>query len=275
LKLQINKEESANKGPKVKPVKTAAQILDIQNRWKDRRINRLKVETPEQIMDFINTLPEAKDWFKNGFNELKLETNPNNNGSTTISKGIISLKKERMDACASAITKTRLGNIADITEKEAESMATFWHEITHNGNNIIVNYAGRKIDIMELANEFVARKTLPEFYKALGSDRVPFEIFMSDRRSTMYNPWVKNYDELIQLMKLDTKDVVDRVRDHLFNKGYDVQIDGLVNGVKDSLLGKKKSNGTKVTITDVKDMVRGCIDLGNTTDYTNWLRTKF
>jgi len=53
------------------------------------------------------------------------------------------------------------------------------------------------------------------------------------------------------------------------------QLDRLVNGVKNALLGNKKSDGKKVTITDVKNMVKGCITKGNTTDYTNWLRKEF
>lgn len=77
-------------------------------------------------------------------------------------------------------------------------MATFWHEITHNRNkrgNMVLTDTQRSY--MELANEFVARKTLPEFYKTLGCKETPHPQYITNRNSTGYNRMVNNYDFVI------------------------------------------------------------------------------
>ena len=58
---------------------------------------------------------------------------------------------------------------------------------------------------MELANEFVARKTLPEFYKILGCPATPHPQYMQSRASTGYNRMVTNYDYVIKKLGLDAK----------------------------------------------------------------------
>lgn len=70
-KLQSNKEESANKEPKVKPVKTIAQILDIQNRWKDRLVKRsYSPNMPEELKLGSDYLKGTNIAFENDFFDL-------------------------------------------------------------------------------------------------------------------------------------------------------------------------------------------------------------
>lgn len=112
-------------------------------------------------------------------------------------------------------------------------MATYWHEITHNRQKPgYIRITPMKRKAMELANEFVARHTLPEFYGKLGCGSVPHPEFITNRASTGYNRMVTNYDHIIKQCGLDEAKVLDAVRDNLFNVGYDKQFEGLRNGLK-------------------------------------------
>lgn len=72
-------------------------------------------------------------WFEHDDLDLVVETNPGNNGSTNLN-GLIKLTQVRIDGVKSAMAKIGNGKWKDITESEADAMATFWHEITHNRN---------------------------------------------------------------------------------------------------------------------------------------------
>ncbi|MDR0682860.1 MAG: hypothetical protein LBG15_13590 [Dysgonamonadaceae bacterium] len=163
------------------------------------------------------------------------------------------------------------GESKGITFDEADAMTTFWHEITHNRN--IVGYI-RKTDLqtkyMELANEFVARKTLPEFYSKLGCRKTPFPEFMSNRDSTGYNKMVNAYNYVINTLKLDNSKVLEAVKKHLFKERYTIQKDGLVKGLIDG--GLKKVNGTKLKTSDVNTLVTMCKDKYSNTEINDWLK---
>jgi hypothetical protein len=112
---------------------------------------------------------------------------------------------------------------------------------------------------MELANEFVARKTLPEFYESFGG-KMQHPEFMDDRQSTGYNTWVRNYCSLIRKTGADPDKVLDAVREHLFNEHYSQQAAGLVKAIKDS--GATKADGTPLKVTEIKTLVKGCLLYG-------------
>lgn len=179
-----------------------------------------ELRTQQQVVEFMNASEERRAWFERGFKALRKETNPRNNGSTDCA-GTIWMNKDRLKHVLSGLTKLR--QQSEISFDEADALATFWHEITHNRNKRgNINMTALQIQYMELANEFVARKTLPEFYKAVGG-KMQHPEFMNNRSSTGYNRWVRNYCKAIERTGADADKVLEAVREHLFTQSYDDQ----------------------------------------------------
>lgn len=209
-------------------------------------------------------------WFENGDLQLMEETNPGNNGSTWMD-GRTYLTKDRLGYVKAALGKIGSKWSADITDDEADGMATFWHEITHNRNkrgNMVLTDTQRSY--MELANEFVARKTLPEFYKTLGCKETPHPQYITNRNSTGYNRMVNNYDFVIQRLGLDADKVLAAVRKNLYNEVYSDQQTGLRQGLIDG--GIKRADGSKVKISELNKILKYCKDTGQGT-LENWLKS--
>lgn len=209
-------------------------------------------------------------WFENGDLQLMEETNPGNNGSTWMD-GRTYLTKDRLGYVKAALGKIGSKRSADITDDEADGMATFWHEITHNRNkrgNMVLTDTQRSY--MELANEFVARKTLPEFYKTLGCKETPHPQYITNRNSTGYNRMVNNYDFVIQRLGLDADKVLAAVRKNLYNEVYIDQQTGLRQGLIDG--GIKRADGSKVKISELNKILKYCKDTGQGT-LENWLKS--
>lgn len=208
-------------------------------------------------------------WFENGDLQLMEETNPHNNGSTWMD-GRTYLTKERLARVKSALGKIGSKRSADITTEEGDAMATFWHEITHNRNKPgLMSLTKDETKFMELANEFVARKTLPEFYKVLGCGKTPQPQYINDRTKTGYNEMVKNYDFLIQRLGLDFDKVLAAVRKNLYNEVYSDQQTGLRQGLIDG--GIKRIDGKKAKISELNKILKYCRDTGQGT-LENWLK---
>ncbi len=219
---------------------------------------RTTYKDPIEVADSINSINAelANKWFERGIHQLAATRNKNINGLTNLN-GNIGLKPERLENVRSAMTKIGQGRSQDITEIEADSMATYWHEITHNRNKVgNVHKTRLQTQYMELANEYVARKTLPEFYSKLGCAKTPHPKFIDDRKSTGYNAMVTNYDFVIKTLKLDGTKVLETVKNHLFNQSYTIQKNGLVQGLIDG--GLKKVNGQRATKTEVSKIVDLC-----------------
>ena len=216
-----------------------------------------EIKTPEQAVRFIQEQEDRRAWFERGFKTLEVTRRKGVNGSTDMN-GNIDMTRERLDRVLSGLTKLRQGG--EVSFEEADALATFWHEITHNrnkpGNEYLTTLARR---YMELANEFVARKTLPEFYESFGG-KMQHPEFMDDRQSTGYNTWVRNYCSLIRKTGADPDKVLDAVREHLFNEHYSQQAAGLVKAIKDS--GATKADGTPLKVTEIKTLVKGCLLYG-------------
>lgn len=209
-------------------------------------------------------------WFENGDLQLMEETNPGNNGSTWMD-GRLYLTKDRLGYVKAALGKIGSKRSADITDDETDGMATFWHEITHNRNkrgNMVLTDTQRSY--MELANEFVARKTLPEFYKTLGCKETPHPQYITNRNSTGYNRMVNNYDFVIQRLGLDADKVLAAVRKNLYNEVYSDQQTGLRQGLIDG--GIKRADGSKVKISELNKILKYCKDTGQGT-LENWLKS--
>ena len=214
----------------------------------------VELRTPQDVVEFLNASEERRAWFERGFQELRLETNPRNNGSTDM-RGLIYMAKRRLDNALAGLTKLRQGK--EITFDEADALATFWHEITHNRNKPgYINLTRIQTDYMELANEFVARKTLPEFYEGVGG-KMQHPEFMTDRQSTGYNTWVRNYCKAIEQTGADAGRVLAEVREHLFNQPYNKQKDGLVNALIKG--DAHKADGNKLTKGEAVKIVTRCL----------------
>ena len=160
-----------------------------------------------------------------------------------------------MSNVISAVNKLRNGE--GITFDEADAMATFWHEITHNRHKgKLASMSDKQIDFMELANEFVARKTLPEFYRAWGAE-MQHPKLMGDRKSTGYNGRVRNYDALIQKTGADAGKVLNHVMDRLFNGDYGAQLESLAEALKKG--GAKKRDGKAFEDGELRKWVNECL----------------
>ena len=169
----------------------------------------------------------TEKWFENGDLKLTPTRRTGVNGFTYMD-GRLSLTPDRLAGVKSALAKIATRHSADITKGEADAMATFWHEITHNRNkpgNMYLTDTQRRY--MELANEFVSRKTLPEFYKILGCSKTPYPEFITNRNSTGYNTMVNNYDWVISNFGLAANKVLATVKRNLYNEVYSDQLTGL------------------------------------------------
>ena len=122
----------------------------------------------------------------------------------------------------------------------------------------------------ELADKFVTRKTLPEFYKTLGCKETPHPQYITNRDSTGYNRMVNNYDFVIQRLGLDADKVLAAVRKNLYNEVYSDQQTGLRQGLIDG--GIKRTDGSKVKISELNKILKYCKDTGQGT-LENWLKS--
>lgn len=227
-----------------------------------------KYDTKEQVNETFNEINErfatGSKLLEHGEMKLEIEIHSGCNGSTNMD-GKIWLTKPRLERVMSALGKIGSGKAADITKDEADAMATFWHEITHNRNvpgNSWSNIDRTKLQTsyMELANEWVARHSLSEFYAILGVKDMPFPEFQNNRDSTGYNSMVTNYDYVIDTVGLDRAKVYESVRKHLFTAPYNNQVEGLKNGLVAGglhlLETDKKGNYKPVSKSTLSKLVR-------------------
>lgn len=171
--------------------------------------------------------------FKTGFKAIQAERRASNNGSTD-RNGNIWLKKDRMEKVKEALNFIRQGKAT--THEQEDALSTLWHEMTHNRNPIQVILDGGRRDgsqrkSMELANEFVSRKTLPKFLEMLGG-RLNNQVLTSNRNSTGYNTMVRNLDALIRHVKANEADVLRDISEYLFNYSYSDQKKGIILAIQ-------------------------------------------
>jgi SPP1 gp7 family putative phage head morphogenesis protein len=214
------------------------------------------IKTADDVVNTINALGKDKDWFERGFKKLEVTRRASVNGATDMD-GRIWLTKERMDKTISGINKLSKGE--QITFDEADSLSTFWHEITHNRNKKGNMYmTSRQTRYMELANEFVSRNTLSDFYAAFGA-KLQHPELVTKRVSTGYNRMVNNYQAIISKTGLDKDKVVGSVKKHLFDEAYTEQKTGLAK----ALQGAKKADGTKLTKSEINHLIGQCDEQTN------------
>lgn len=217
--------------------------------------------------DVESTFKEVNDkmtrgnrWFENGGDlKLELETDKRNLGSTNRG-GKIWLTQDIKDKVKSALGKIGKGDYKNITSDEAHAVRTFWHEIVHNrhiGRETpgAENSTTRKE--MELANEWVSRHTIDEFYTTLGAKDPHPELLNANHCG--YDDMVTNYDHVIDRLGLDRDKALVTVKQYLFNEDYSTQATGLKNGLLDA--GIKKADGTTPTAREMTSLLVKIRDL--------------
>jgi len=204
----------------------------------------------------IKAIAKNTGWFERGFKQIKsVDLSQEGLNGQTDMNGIITLTTERATLCANGVEKLRAGK--KLALKEADAIATLWHEITHNRSKVVpMGLSFEETIYSELANEFVARKTLPEFYAAFGRN-IQHKKLMESRESSGYNNTVCCYQALIEITKCDREKVLNDVREHLFTAGYNSQEFGLTDAVFRNLNVKAKGNKA-FTLREVSLMVKLC-----------------
>lgn len=232
-------------------------LKKLSNSEKHKIVQKAKdnneITTADDVVRVVNEVSKNKSWFERGFKSLGVTTKWDANAFTDMN-GNIYMKKDRLERTISGINKLSKNEM--INSNEADSLSTFWHEVTHNRNKIgNIRLTEMQRDNMELANEFVSRNTLPEFFEAFGS-KVQFPELMTDRKTTGYNSMVKNFQNIITKTGLDKEKVVDKVKTQLFNEPYNQQKIGLTNALSGAL---KKDGKTKLKKSEINSLVRACI----------------
>ena len=229
----------------------------------------------DETLKQINAEFKTEKWFEHGDCVLTPTKKSGVNGFTYMD-GHISLTPDRLKRVKSAMAKIGQGKASDISFKEADAMATFWHEITHN-RNVPGNMfsTSTQIDVMEMMNEFVARKTLPDFYKKMGCSTVPHPEFINNRASTGYNRRVLGYDFIISKLGLDADKVLQSAKKNLFNLKYTEQETTATQALLDGGLDKfKRLDGKPLGKAQLKKLVAMCRRGMSTTTIKNFLKNE-
>lgn len=231
----------------------------------------------DETLKQINAEFKTEKWFEHG--DCVLTPTPTKKSGVngfTYMDGRISLTPDRLKRVKSAMAKIGQGKASDISFEEADAMATFWHEITHN-RNVPGNMfsTSTQIDVMEMMNEFVARKTLPDFYKKMGCSTVPHPEFINNRASTGYNRRVLGYDFIISKLGLDADKVLQSAKKNLFNLKYTEQETTATQALLDGGLDKfKRLDGKPLGKAQLKKLVAMCRRGMSTTTIENFLKNE-
>ena len=170
-------------------------------------------------------------------------------------QGKVFLAKDVRDGVQSAFRKIATGKFTDITEDEARYIGTMWHEMTHNrhlidwnnfANNEHLPRNSRKRDAMEMMNEYVARRTLPEFYEFIGIKKTPYPKFMESRSNTGYNAWVLGLRETISFFGIDEDRFLSEAKKNLFEKAYTKQKEFTTESLVSFIPGLQKKEANRI-----------------------------
>lgn len=247
------------------PVKTPATVTKTPQQFSID----FPVKTNSDLERVIKNLDAytAGEIFPTGFKRIDAERRRSANGSTD-RDGRIWLSSERIAKVKEAMNYIRMGK--ETTFEQEDALSTLWHEMTHNKNPIpaILDRGmrdGPQRRAMELANEYVSRKTLPEFLEMLGG-KLRNQVLTSDRRSTGYNTMVRNLDTLLKHVKADEVKVLKDVSEHLFKQSYKDQKNGIVSAIL---------NNAKIRLS--KSEVERAVDIAmyanSEVDFNNFLKS--
>ena len=257
-----------------------SEIAKVEKEWNKKQNGVVKKvytsnEDVNETFKHINDGLTTDKWFEHGDLRITPTTNRGVNGFTYMD-GRISLKHERLANVKSALGKIGQGKSEDITFDEADAMATLWHEITHNRNKPgNVRRTATQTDVMEMMNEFVARKTLPEFYAKLGCHKTPYPEFINNRKSTGYNRRVLGYDFVISRLGLDARKVLASAKKNLFELKYTEQETTAIQALLDGGLDKfKRVDGKPIGMAQLKKIVAYCRKGVGTVTLENYMKNE-
>ena len=231
------------------PNNTYTQVVGAKDVWQalKRILQRRRSELRDvaDLNDFFKGFArDNSEMFARGFEEITITTRSGVNGFTN-ANGKISLKEDITRKCIEAINNVKKGVATTLSQEIA--LSTLHHEIWHNANKIgLVRMSTFQERTMELANEFVARKTLPQFLERLGGELQNREL-MNDRDNTGYNRMVRNYNQLIKWSGANESEVLNTVREHLINGRYDEQMKGLSKAIANH----STNNTDEITATEL------------------------
>ena len=254
------------------------EIAKVEKEWnkKHNGVVKQSYTTNEELNETfkeINADFTTDKWFEHGDLVITPTTKSGVNGFTYMD-GRISLKPKRLAGVKSAMGKIGQGKSEDITFEEADAMATFWHEITHNRNKPGNMYTtSTQTDVMEMMNEFVARKTLPEFYAKLGCPKTPHPELINNRDSTGYNRRVLGYDFVISKLGLDASKVLESAKKNLFALKYTKQETTAYQALMDGGLDKYKCpNGKAIGKAKINKIIAMCRKGYSTTTIEQYMK---
>ena len=257
-----------------------SEIAKVEKEWNKKQNGVVKKvytsnEDVNETFKHINDGLTTDKWFEHGDLRITPTTERGVNGFTYMD-GQISLKPERLANVKSALGKIGQGKSEDITFDEADAMATLWHEITHNRNKPgNVRRTATQTDVMEMMNEFVARKTLPEFYAKLGCHKTPYPEFINNRKSTGYNRRVLGYDFVISRLGLDARKVLASAKKNLFELKYTEQETTAIQALLDGGLDKfKRVDGKPIGMAQLKKIVAYCRKGVGTVTLENYMKNE-
>lgn len=209
-----------------------------------------EIKTVKDLTGEFSTFAQKnKAFFARGFKEIKITRAQRLNGFTDMN-GVIALKPDINQHIIDGINNIKKGK--KTTFEQERSLSTLHHEIWHNANKPgNMKMTKDQTQTMELANEFVSRKTLPEFMKSLGGKLENKEL-TETRTNTSYNRMVINYDKLIKWAEADPDKVLTDVKKTLVEDKYTEQMKGLVAAVKDNSKYDIKGNNIQSLISYAK-----------------------
>lgn len=241
--------------------RTATEADKIQAKW---TLSHPHSQMPKKfngvgdIATFWNKIDKARETlgqeriFQNG--DFKFgRINNKYNGDTSMD-GTINLHRKIHNLCVSAFEKLRLGT--NLSEDECRAIGTLWHEMTHNrhklNGGIFHRPPGKSLDYMEMANEFVARKTLPELFGLIGAKSAPYKQFMISRDNCGYDDWVVRLDTALDTFGINKDSFLKQARTDLFDGNYDMQKELLVNNMASHVKGMDTADATKIVAQCIK-----------------------
>lgn len=232
---------------KVQGAKSVEALAKAENSFSVNRELKSQGDVSAMIGKFAEKFPE---YFARGYQHRKVTRKRGVNGFTTM-RGDIYLTESRADNVKAGLNNIHKG--LPTTFEQEDALSTLHHEMWHNANKPgNMRQTNIQTKNMELANEFVSRKTLPEFMEKLGG-KLQNEDLVNNRKSTGYNKMVVNFDKLIQWAGCDTMKVVETVKEHLINGRYDDQITGLIKAVKVNTAYNLKESTIRSLLTYAKD----------------------
>jgi hypothetical protein len=206
-----------------------------------------RVNSPEAI------IAKLKELDKGTVRNIEILQRKSGRMAETDGRGNVRIEKDQYEAFNNAIDKLLQSKANEMTALEAQATLIYWHERIHNLP--IASLQSAKMNEkqekeMELATEFVAQKTLPEFYKMFGA-KMPEKINLSSGYAAMTRNYQTAVNKLSQLGGINENDVVEKLKQHIINGAWENQKTGLVNALYGAKInGKIISRGKLGKIVD-------------------------